>query len=66
MIQSILFDKHKWTIANAKKWLLNHGHKVIKVDISDNFLRFRQKTPNPNMRYRTIHIGNGIEFILMF
>lgn len=27
-IQSFLFDKEKWTVATAKKWVTDHGHKI--------------------------------------
>lgn len=65
-VQSILFDRNLWTQQKAKKWLMNHDYIYPKIDITENFFRFRQKVPDKNKRYRTINIGRGIEFVLMF
>lgn len=65
-VQSVLFDSHKWTIPRAKKWLTDNNYKIIKVHTTDNFHRFRQINPNPDKKYRTINIGNGIELLIMY
>lgn len=44
-IQSILFDKDKWTVDRAKEWLKDHGYKYGKVDTTDKYHRFRQLDP---------------------
>ncbi len=65
-IQSIIFDKNLWSVKKAKEWLRNHDYIYPKIDETSDFYRFRQKVPDKNHRYRTINIGKGIEFILMY
>jgi len=66
-IQSILFDKKKWSIPEAINWLELHGHEHYKIDITKDKYRFRQYNPQPEEYYRTIKIGHrGIEFIIGF
>ena len=64
-IQSILFDRKRWTEPKAEAWLINHKKRLIKVDKTKNKLRFRQRTPN-KMRYTYItkKIPRGIELII--
>jgi hypothetical protein len=65
MIQSILFDRSRWNVNDAKHWLQTHNHKIQKVDITENFLRFRQAKPDRSKYYFTKKMGNGIELIIM-
>jgi len=44
-VQTILFDRKRFTAAKARKWLKDHDFKAPKVDKGDKFLRFRQKAP---------------------
>lgn len=44
--QSIVFSKDKWTLAEAKKWLADHGKRADKVDETENSYRFRQEEPD--------------------
>lgn len=44
-VQTVLFDKSKWTVTRAKKWLKDNGYKVPKVDTTDQYHRFRQRPP---------------------
>lgn len=44
-VQSFRFDKKKFSTAQAKKWLADHGAKAGKVDETPNQLRFRQFPP---------------------
>jgi hypothetical protein len=71
VVQSILFQKSKWTIANAKLWLKEHEFIHPKVDVTEAYLRFRQVAPLTLQRkgitkFRQKNIGNGIVFILAF
>lgn len=65
-IQSVLFPKDRFTLREAIVWLEGYGFSIpSKVDITPNYLRFRQFKPNRNHRMRTIDIGeNGIKFII--
>lgn len=64
MIQSIIFQKNKWTPQRAIKWLLRHEYKASKIDETNDYYRFRQFTPNPKDQYYTKDIGKGIKFII--
>lgn len=63
-IQSILFDKNKFTLKKCILWLLKHNHKFKKVDITEKYYRFRQFDPNKNHKYFTKDLENGIKFII--
>ena len=65
VIQSIIFNKQKWNIKDAKSWLKDHDYKSPKVDEAANFLRFRQTKPLKKYSYITKKLGNtGIELII--
>jgi len=44
-IQSILFNRKYFTTIQAVKWLDEHDFKHYKIDITTNFIRFRQIDP---------------------
>jgi hypothetical protein len=58
-VQSVLFDKDKWTVEDAKQWLKDHDFKGLEVDQTENTLRFRQHDPGQYERMRTITPGAG-------
>lgn len=68
-VQSLLFDKSKWTPAGARKWLADHGYKVPAVDTTADYHRFRQFPPFQYKKgtFRTIQFGaarNGIKAVI--
>jgi hypothetical protein len=65
-VQTILFDKSKWTISAAKKWLKDHGYKVPSVDTTKEYHRFRQRPPFQFQRgtFRTINFGKNIKSVI--
>jgi hypothetical protein len=65
MIQSILFDKQSFTVAQAKAWLKKHKKKYGKVDETKNKLRFRQYDPIQGVKYATKKFGD-ISFVIDF
>jgi hypothetical protein len=44
-VQSVIFDKDKYKIPAARKWLKENKYISPKVDIKENFYRFRQLDP---------------------
>ena len=44
-VQSVLFNKTKYTKKQAEKWLIDNKYKVKKVDITENLRRYRQLDP---------------------
>jgi len=72
VVQSITFDKDKWTTPKAKKWLKEKEYKVPSVDKKENVLRFRQIEPDYAEKqgfteYRTKELDNsGVSLILAY
>ena len=69
IIQSVIFNLHKWTIIKAAQWIQEHEFKIKKIDITKNYLRFRQISPERLKKEGYIHyitkkIDNGIELII--
>ena len=71
-IQSVIFDKKKYSIDDAKKWLKSNGYLSPKVDETETQLRFRQKDPDVLeslgfTSYRTKPLGkSGIQLIIAY
>lgn len=70
LVQSVLFDRKYWDIQTASEWLREHDLKSHfdgkKVDVTNNYFRFRQHTPMKKLRYRTIKTKDHISFIVGF
>jgi hypothetical protein len=64
-VQSVLFDRRRWTVTAAKKWLRDHGYKVPAVDSTEEYHRFRQRPPFQFQKgtFRTISFGRTSEGI---
>jgi len=66
MVQSVMFDRNKWTRIKARKWLDSNGYRTGKVDSTENYLRYRQKDPKNACRgiFRLVEFGKGIKATL--
>jgi hypothetical protein len=60
-IQTVLIPE-SWALKDAKGWLAAHKYKHSKVDITENFYRFRQRPPGGG-KYFTVGLPNGIELV---
>lgn len=65
-VQSIMFKKHLWTVPKAVEWLDKHNYAYDKVDITDQYLRFRQFPPRGEMRTITFSEDDGIKAVLSY
>jgi len=63
-VQSILFNKDKYTLKEAKAWLKEHDYKYSKVDKRGKCIRFRQADPQMYDNFRTKRTTDGISFII--
>lgn len=68
LLQTVLFDKTKWNVRSAKKWLKENNHKYSDVDKKENYIRFRQIDPEllkvqHYTKYRTKKLDNGIDLV---
>lgn len=67
IIQSVIFEKNKWSVSNAKKWLKKHGYFNDDLDEKKNVYRFRQWNPESledKRYYITQKLGNGVLLIV--
>lgn len=58
-IQSMLFSRDHWDPGAAAAYLHSHGIRPKKVDVTDNWLRFRLHPPSSFRRMRTIHLDEA-------
>jgi hypothetical protein len=63
MLQTILFPRKFFTLPEAILWLTTHNYRHSKVDITTNFLRFRQHEPTSHGNYYTVTLKNGVEMV---
>jgi hypothetical protein len=68
MIQSIVF-KREYGVTKARDWLMKYGFGSSKMDITPNFIRFRQYDPLPleraGYKFRTQRFKHG-SFIIAY
>lgn len=70
-VQTILFNKYKYDINRAIKFLNDNNYKHNKIDDTPKFFRFRQHNPDTLKKqgYNKIitkKINNGIDFIIFY
>jgi len=68
-IQSVIFDRSKWTVKEAKAWLKEHKKKAPAADTTADYHRFRQAPPGHFQKstFRTIPLGakaKGIKAVI--
>ena len=44
-VQSVLINNNDMTLDEATDWIVNNKFKLKKVDITENFFRYRQFNP---------------------
>jgi len=62
-VQSLLFDRHMFTEAQAKAWAKEHGYLYGSVDTTGSYHRLRQEAPQGGP-CRTIEFTTGIKAIV--
>jgi hypothetical protein len=65
-VQTVLFPREAFTVETAVQWLKDHHYRHLKVDITDDFYRFRQMTPMKGGRYATVTLPNEVELVLHY
>ena len=67
-IQSLIFNKKKFSNTTALEWASDHGFKAVKVEPTKNTIRIRQFSPNKIKRgteCKTIQFGgSGVQGVL--
>jgi len=54
IVQSVVFEKDKWTVDKAKKWLTQNNFYNDDIDIKPTQIRFRQFNPDDLKNYHYI------------
>lgn len=65
-VQSLIFDKKKFSKSEAIAWARNHNFKASKVDEKEDSYRLRQKDPGSFKEgsFRTITIADGVRAVV--
>lgn len=67
-VQTLIFDKEKFTVAQAKAWAKENGFRSDKVDEPEagKTIRLRQKSPSAFQpgSFRTISLKSGIKAVV--
>ena len=63
VLQTILIPKGEFNAKTAAKWCADRGYKHNKIDVDDNYYRFRQRSPNNLDSYSTRSLANGIKLV---
>ncbi len=67
VVQSVLFEKKRFSIPEARKFLKDHGFVDIKVHTTPEYHRFRQVEPIKGKRYVNKPAKQlGVHYILMY
>lgn len=65
-VQSIMFEKHIWSVPKAAEWLDKHGFSYEEVDITGKYFKFQQFPPRKVMRTITFSEDDGIKAVISF
>ena len=58
VVQAVLFRNVEWDIVRSMKWLENNHFKIKKVDITDNWFRYRIHEPLDLKKNGFTHYAN--------
>lgn len=63
-VQSLVFDKKKFSESSAKSWASSNGFSSSGVDETENSYRIRQKDPGRYKTFRTIELKPGVKAVI--
>jgi hypothetical protein len=63
-VQSVIIPRSRYTLNQAKAWVNTNNFKLKKMDLTQNYYRFRQREPKPQSKYFTVELTNGIHLIM--
>jgi hypothetical protein len=63
-VQSVLIPVKKFSLKEATDWLLEHKYRLRKVDVTDEYYRFRQSEPSRGS-YHTKVLPNGVRLVFL-
>lgn len=65
-IQTLIFDKNKFTKADSRTWAYEHGFRHRTIEETENSYRIRQENPEnfKSDSFRTIELKEGIKSVI--
>lgn len=67
IVQSIIFNKNRFTANEARKFLIDHNfHPIKPVDVTRHHFRFRLKNPDYLKRFAVKEITTGIKLVVEY
>lgn len=66
ILHAIIFEKSKFSLNDAKKWLDTHNYKYIHNRQTKNIWRFRIKEQIKDYKFFTKVLNNGVELVFMY
>jgi hypothetical protein len=65
-VQTLIFDREKFTRTRSKAWAKKHEFKFGKIDETEDYFRIRQQNPDKmdENSFRTIEFGEGITAVI--
>ena len=69
VVQSVLLSRDEFTQEQARDWIKKHGYKAQKVDVTQDYYRYRQVDPDTlpfTGRYRTIDLGKIGKLVVVY
>ena len=68
IIQSVLLRRDKFSKKEAVDWIHDHDYKASKVDMTNEYYRFRQHEPVQGvaLRYRTIPLSDIGHLVVIY
>lgn len=56
-VQTLLFPRDRFTVAEARAWAHKHSWRSDDVDLKPDFIHLRQENPGHFRRIRTVYLG---------
>lgn len=65
-VQTLIFERHCWTVPMAKAWAQRHGYRVTKTDKTATEIRIRQRAPSTMRIVGSMPFKRGLRAVLGF
>ena len=66
ILQTILIPRSTFTFDSANEWMTDNGYPIKKIDIKNNYFRYRQIDPVEGAKYYSVKLSNGIILVFMY
>lgn len=65
-VQTLVFDRSAFSVAEAKSWARSHGFRAPKADTTDKTIRLRQEPPSRFVEghFATMSLDTGVQAVV--